>query len=324
MQRAGGRQKRLRGWRVGAVLAVACAAASPVVSPAAFACGPTERCPSPDVGTQLTKISYGFAVGGIEAATASLSLGLPPNLLAGAPYRLQTTLQTSGLVAHVIQFQSQAASVGSTGSDGQIENTTHKVNNQWQGQPRRVLVTTDHGQTTSVEITPSAAEDEREPVALGETVGALDPLSAVLALMESAGKGSAGQQLVFDGRRLYRLSLTAPEPVVVDSPAYHGSGFKATLRYLRLGGRSAESFFRLGEGEQQAEVFLAPAEVFAAPVPVPVRVEVDTQNFGGLVVLATEKMIAPPLPAPALPETRVPGSGVPGSGVPVTRGGATR
>lgn len=255
------------------------------------------------------RLTYELNVGGFTAAEATVVVTLPTEPLpAGAPYRLQTTLETQGLAAMVVSFQSRSESKGQIYPPSQqppLRALEHHTRNQWRDNPRRVDMVYPPLGSPPLEAAPSAITEppdlDRDPVATSQTAGSLDPLSATLSLLlQAAAQDGPHQedvsQVVFDGRRLYRLTLSPLTAAPVSSPAYQGPGWRAEITYERLGGRSSESFFKLSAKPLHARLDLAPAKALGLPYPVPLRVEADTLNFGGMVVILTA---AAPHPAPS-------------------------
>jgi hypothetical protein len=261
-------------------------------------------------------LCYALNVGGFQAAEAHVTLQLPPAPLppAGGPYAIETRLETQGMAAMVVPFLSRTDSQGllfPPSAPQALWPLAHHARTHWRDQTRRVdLIYPPSPNTPAAEglwpapsVTATPLDSDRTPVATRETAGSLDPLAATMSLMvQTSARGKTGQgalsQLVFDGRRLYRLSLGSFQAADVSTPAYQGPGWRTEITYERLGGRSKESFFKLSDQPLTARLDLAPGPALGVPYPVPLRVEADTLNFGGLVILLTD---ASPLSAPCKP-----------------------
>lgn len=230
------------------------------------------------------RLSYELNVGGMTAATAELRF--IPDGQGDSGYHLISDLRTVGLAAVVVPFTSRAESLGQQVGT-QIIPQQYQSDNLWRGVPRLVQLAYQPDSSPARVTVPTPAEEGRTPVSDDDASTSLDPLAATFALLHDQAAHPASSQLVFDGRRLYRLGLKDCTARRIDLPVYKGDGWGCQITYRRLGGRADEAMFQLQGDEQQASLLLAPVGTFGSPVAVPLRVEVDTLNFGGLVVLLT-------------------------------------
>lgn len=236
---------------------------------------------APAGAAETVALRYDLFASGLTVAEGSVRLTVDE----GA-YALRTDLDTKGLAAMLVGFSSRARSEGRLTPDPRPRH--HAVDNVWRGDDRHVDLRWPAADAPPVgEVAPPAAKDDREPIPPAETVGALDPLSAIFSLVRGLARDGAATVTVFDGRRLYRLSADERTPHAVEAPAYGGPGWRARLRYERLGGRSRDSFFADSHKPVEAILDLAPGPAFGLDegTPVPVRVVVQTANFGALVAL---------------------------------------
>ncbi|GAB3439701.1 DUF3108 domain-containing protein [Insolitispirillum peregrinum] len=230
------------------------------------------------------RLSYELNVGGMTAATAELRF--TPDGQGDSGYHLMSDLRTVGLAAIVLPFTSRAESRGQQVGTQSLPQQ-YRSDNVWRDIPRLVQLTYQPGSPPARVTVPTPAEEGRAPVSDDEASTSLDPLAATFALLHDQAAHPASSQQVFDGRRLYRLGLKDCTARRIDLPVYKGDGWGCQITYRRLGGRADEVMFQLQGDEQQASLLLAPVGTFGSPVAVPLRVEVDTLNFGGLVVLLT-------------------------------------
>lgn len=318
-----------------------------MAGPAGKPAGEQGSAPSRPVATaDSPSLHYSLHVGGFTAAQATIAVHLGDSVAAqamqppsdtpsptrpqisrdgeqvqGVPYALDASMETVGVARMLVTFQSQSHSAGWVIPDGMANGPSagvhpifHRVRNLWRDAPRSV----DIRYAPSPAVAPQSTarpHDERTPVSAQQTVGSMDPLSAVLALGLKAAAlptpfSAPVSQVVFDGRRLYQLRLEALRPAPIAAPAYKGPGWRGTVVYTRLGGRSTASFFKTTDAPQDADIQFAPGRAFGLPYPIPLRVSVDTLNFGGLVVRLDDVGSQPlpvtspaPSPSSAPPQT---------------------
>lgn len=229
-------------------------------------------------------LQYDLSAGGLGVAVGQVSLDL-----GGDAYVLQSTMETIGLAAMLTGFSVEARSAGALGAA--LQPRKHHHASVWSGENRRVdLRYAGAGLPPQAEVVPEPDADDRVPVAVERTEGTLDPLSAIFALMRGLEGQGRASVTVFDGRRLYTLSAGDLVPRTVEAPGYTGTGWRASLRYERLGGQSKRSFFKESDEPAVADLDLAPGAAFGLPddLMVPVRVVAPLAGAGGLVVLLRE------------------------------------
>lgn len=269
------------------LLAVALAAA---VLPVAAALAATEP--------QRAALSYDINLGGFSVAQAELLVTLGPQ-----GYQVESRLVTVGLAGRLVDFTTQAQSVGVWEPDGP-QPTRHRSDTLWRGSQRVVELVYDRPESPPrTEVHPPPAAEDREPVPEQARAGTMDPMSGILALMNTAARQAGNAAAppgedpvpVFDGRRLYTLALGSIGPSAVSVQGYEGNGWRAVVHYERKHGKSrSTTMFRRDTGTGSAEMLLAPGGEFGLPLPVPARVEVATRTMGGLVVLLTDVRVLPP------------------------------
>lgn len=232
-------------------------------------------------------LTYELMLGGFSIGAAEVRVVLPAEPDGGGAYDVSTTLATTGLLHSFTGFESRARSDGMLAPDGLAAARSHVSTNLWRGEPRAVtLAWTDPDAPPAAEVTPPPDADARDPVPPARTAGSVDPLSGVLTLVAraAAANGTAAPVTVFDGRRLYSLALPDSAPAAIESRGFTGQGWKAQVRYERLGGTSRRYESR---PEIRASAWLAPPDALGLPVAVPARIVVPTPGFGALVVELT-------------------------------------
>jgi hypothetical protein len=94
-----------------------------------------------------------------------------------------------------------------------------------------------------VTASPHPSTEERPPVPQSLRQGALDPLSAVLAIgvSTSEAKDCNSTEPVFDGRRRYDIVLENSRAVQYEGPAGARETYVCDFRFIRKGGYSEEA-----------------------------------------------------------------------------------
>lgn len=234
-------------------------------------------------GAAETILRYQFRLGGFDVAQAEVGLSLPEP--GGGPYRVRSAVVADGIVGAFTSFTSRADAEGRL-ADGRAAPDRFRTESTWRGEDRLARLTWSDNAAPLADVTPPSDADDREPVPPHLTTGSLDPLSALLALLsDAADDGRVDAPVtVYDGRRLYSLTVDALRPGPVEAAAFTGSGWRADIRYRQLAGAS-----RKWESRRQVttDAHLAPSGALGLPVPVPVRITVPMQGFGALVVELT-------------------------------------
>lgn len=240
-----------------------------------------------------TVLTYQFRLGGFDVARADLAVDLPE--AAGGAYSMTSDLVADGLLGTFTSFTSRSAAAGTLGEiDGRAAPHTFRSDSTWRGEQRTAVLSWQTAPLPEARVEPPPDPDEREPVPPHLTEGSVDPLSALLTLIAAAtadaASGVAGDAAseptaepvtVYDGRRLYRLTVNDFAPAAVTAGGFAGEGWRADVRYETLAGTSRRWNSRK---EVTADVLLAPGEAFGLDMPVPVRIVVPVQTLGALVV----------------------------------------
>jgi hypothetical protein len=223
---------------------------------------------------------YELNAGGLGVANVEVDVDLNED-----GYSVATGLRTQGLAKLFTGFMIDSTSDGTIYGEG-FHPRSHRIRSVWHGEDRHVEMRYRKDAAPRIKVLPPVEKEKREVVDPADTIGSVDALSGVLSLLMQVGERKFEAPVkIFDGRRLYALSVLSVEPRAVESLAYAGAGSAVRLFYERLGGRSKDSRFKEGGGTSEALLHVVPGEVFGLAVPVPVRLEVDTQGYGMIVVL---------------------------------------
>lgn len=244
--------------------------------------------PHDGVSGERAVLSYEINLGGLEIGAAEVVVTLGEDA-----YAAEAHVTSAGLFGRLMSMTTTARSVGTWTADGPSP-LHHRSDTLWRGEQRSVdLAYGAAGSPPEAAVVPPPSAEEREPVPERARAGTVDPMTGILALLRTGLTDKGRPVPIYDGRRMYTLDLGSLTPTTIDTTAYDGSGWRATIDYQRKFGKWRGSPFRRDSGSGSAEVEIAPGAAFGLPVPVPARVQVDTFSFGGLVVLLTGVRVLP-------------------------------
>lgn len=235
------------------------------------------------------QLTYRVHVGGIAVLDAQADLSL-----SGDHYSVAVRAATEGFLARLFPWETRARSEGSVEGD-RVLPLRHSQTSTLGGKPRDVRLTYDERGDVTAEVTPSPAEDGRDPVPDALRHGTVDPLSAVIGVLVAGmrGEGCAGSVPVFDGRRRYDMAFHDDGMSLVGASRYSvfaGAARQCRVTYTAIAGAKRDEGGSLWSGAAKAddrppvELWLAPASIGGPPVPV--RVETES-GFGSVVIHLT-------------------------------------
>ena len=228
--------------------------------------------------------NFELYMGGFQVAKADIELGLYDDCfdlrLAAEPYGVVSYLTSFKLVSWADGCRSAAEVVPASYSVDYFKNGRKK---------RWVRVNYKGNDGPLIRAEPAPENDHRDPVPHGLRDGSLDPLSAVLAIIEAITREGRcdGERPVYDGRRLFRVKLShvgSAELPPSDYAAYAGTAIECLVRIEKVAGFK-KSEIRKRHFPEKVRVYLAEA-VPGAPL-LPVRLEAD-YRFGQIRVHAAK------------------------------------
>lgn len=224
------------------------------------------------------RLEYALYVGGFSAMKGTVRVNL-------APDRYETTLEaaTQGLADFIVSWTARAVTRG-TRNGGDFAPHEHRSDNVWRGEPRSVALQYGDDRSVTAKAEPDPATDDRDPVPPPLTRGAVDPLSAFVAVMENLRRGADCNRstAAFDGRRrfdmIFRDRGSQPLPPGGYS-SFAGTARLCRVEYVAVAGyrrkQERSIFWRGPDGERP------PVDIWFAPLtpggsPAPVRMETHT------------------------------------------------
>lgn len=254
----------------GAVLLAGIVAAGAEPQQASAPVGPEER----------VNLDYQIYFGGLNVIKVGIELGLGPHA-----YDVEARTETVGITGYFAPWRSTAVTRGEI-DGGRVEPVQHRVNAEWRGKARTTAIDFVDGEVTNLVLDPPASIDPRDEIPPALRRGALDPASALLALVRvmGDGKGCAGRFPVFDGRRRYDVVVVergAETLAPNDYSAFEGPAIRCDFHVEPL---------VVAERPDRKRRFRSGRAWFAEVLPgrpvVPVRLEVDGDYVQTLVHLS--------------------------------------
>lgn len=238
--------------------------------------------PSDPRGFALT---YDVFSGGFRALRLDFVVDLAAEDVAPQRYDTRINMETSGIVGALFNWRFDATSKWAW-QDGEIIPDRYRTANVWRGNAREVVIEYEDGIARNVSAVPPYSEEDMQKVKPEMIPGAVDPTSAVTALvLTSAIEGTCRPETaIYDGRRRYDANMEALGPRTLktsSSAPFAGQAEGCKLTFKRIAG------FRPDRKRMQGmEVDIWLADIGIETGRVPVRLEMETPwgvGFGHLV-----------------------------------------
>ena len=248
------------------------------------------------------RAAYQVHVGGLTALDGRAVLSLDRDR-----YAVEVEAMTGGFVGQLLSWQSLLRSHGTVGRSG-LAPSRHEVSSVWRGERRSVTLSYDGGSGVSVTAVPAPEKDGREPVPEALQRNTLDPMSAIVAVVQANGRGQGCTHTlpVYDGRRRYDMIFTDYGMQQLAPSAY--SVFSGPARHCRVTYEPIAGYSRKPPstwfGQNNANpTERRPVDVWFAPVtpdgpPIPVRVETDSPMGTVIAHLTDVSVLQPAAAAP--------------------------
>ena len=236
-------------------------------------------------GGETLTLSYEIYFGGMHFVSSTVEMKKTD-----ADYEIFAEGQSRGLFDFLIGWTGSAKSAGRLTEKG-TRPVFHQNQGQWKGRTRQIRL--EYSPDKGPEIT-ILKETEREdapevtPVDLAAIRQTIDPISTILdlALQLSSEENCQADREIYDGRRHYRIRLSdagIDEIKPNDYSSYAGPARKCALEVDRIGG-FIKNPSQMGRNPRNRMIYVAQPE--NAPLPLPVRVEVET-DYGWLMIHLT-------------------------------------
>jgi hypothetical protein len=156
-------------------------------------------------GGEGFRLSYDVYKSGFRA----LSLDFDVTLNEGS-YRTDAKLESAGVIGWMFDWRLDAMSAGKLQAAATIVPQQHRFANSWRGKVRSVEIAYQAGVPAEVRAEPPYSHKPDRVVAAELLPGAVDPMSAVTAIVlaNATGPLCPPTTAVYDGRRRYDAQLT--------------------------------------------------------------------------------------------------------------------
>jgi hypothetical protein len=215
---------------------------------------------------------YDVLAGG-RVAVLTLEFGV-----VGDSYRIASRQASAGVVRWAFPWQSTTEVRGRFDAALTVPET-YRVKGEFRGKPRRVEMDFRNGELVRYEAVPNNVDDEREEVTPEQRRGALDPVSAIMAVIRQAneGRGCDARMPVFDGRQRYDIAFT--DRGMADIKSHHASIFEGQARvcafeWVPIAGRLKRAGMPPRDADRRfGRAYMAPVEADGAQAPVKIEFE---------------------------------------------------
>jgi len=230
-------------------------------------------------------LTYDIYTGGLRALRFDFEVDL-----ADHGYETRIRLQTSGIIGLWFNWSLEASSAGDW-RNGEIAPEKYRSANVWRSGQRTVAIDyADDGERT-VMAEPPYSEEDIKLVDPSLIPGAVDPTTAVTALvLTSAIDGACRPRTaVYDGRRRYDANMEALPPR--DLKPSNAAPFAGRVEGCRLTFERIAGFKPDRKRLQDMEVAIWLADIGVEPGRVPVRLELSTPWGNGFAHLVRARTV---------------------------------
>lgn len=229
-------------------------------------------------GAEDLVLTYSIHVGGMHVLDATANVALQEG-----GYRAGLVMQTDGFLGRVAKWQTDVRAHGNFA--GPLPRPRQfTAHGSWRDEPR--LTTVDYAPDGMPNVTLAQPEPEkdREPVPMEMRNGTVDPVTAIVAVMDRVAR-SGGCDItvpVYDGRQRYDLIFATQGTEQLeagDLSTYAGPATRCTVRYKPMAGRWKEQRPNRdddGAKRKDVPVTLYVAKAHPGGPPVPVRLEMNS------------------------------------------------
>lgn len=230
-------------------------------------------------------LTYDVYSGGFRALRLDFAVDLRAEGAAVPRYDTNIKMETSGIIGALFNWRFDATSTGAW-QDGDIVPERYRTANVWRGNEREVAIDYEDGVARKVSANPPYSEEDMKKVGPELIPGAIDPTSAVTALvLTSAMEGECRPEVaIYDGRRRYDANMQPIGSRTLETSSFApfaGQAEGCKLTFKRIAGFRPDR-----KRMQNLEVDVWLAHVGVETGRVPVRLELDTpwgKGFGHLV-----------------------------------------
>jgi len=253
---------------------VAAAAASPLVVP------PPADHPAP-LAKLFFKGAYDVYFGGMYAGAFTLE-----GRVDAGRYEVTTAVESRGWLDRIYSFRMNSRAEGVAGQT--LTPSRYETRSSYSGKEQAVRIAYGKDGPETIEIEPKKDQEGRAPVPIEMQRGALDPLTALAAVLSNRSKTRPceGLEQIFDGKRRFSMTMTPAGQEVLKASEGYGSFAGATQRCAVVVKRM-KGFDPRFEQESRKRPPQPALVWFASPggIPAQIPVKIQVNNpFGNMVI----------------------------------------
>ena len=239
--------------------------------------------------TEGFALTYDVYTGGFRAIRFDFAVDLSDSG-ADPGYETRIRLRTSGIIGALFNWSLEASSTGDW-RDGEIAPEKYRTANIWRSRQRKVAIDYADDGTRTVTAEPAYGEDDIKLVDPALIPGAVDPTTAVTALVLTSAMDGAcrPRTAVYDGRRRYDANMEALPPR--DLKPSSAAPFEGRVAGCRLTFERIAGFKPDRKRLQDLEVAIWLADIGVEPGQVPVRLELSTPWGDGFAHLVRARTV---------------------------------
>jgi hypothetical protein len=190
----------------------------------------------------------------------------------GETYEIASSQRSIGFLEWIVPWRSTTEVTGRFAGPASVP-VSYRSEGTFRGNPRKVELFFEDGKVVRMETVPENREDERDEVPPDMRLGALDPVSAILAVIRQANETGActARVPVFDGRQRYDIVFEDLGPREV--PRHYASAFQGLARacefnWVPIAGRRRNANISVANDRRGGIAYMAPVGIGATQAPV--------------------------------------------------------
>lgn len=179
-------------------------------------------------------LNYNLYAGGLKVVDVGISYAI-----SDSQYDIHANAKTRGMWATLVPWRNMITARGSVEA-GHIAPQVARYDTAWREKLKTIEMSWAKDGALSVVSTPPQRPDGRVEATAEQIKNALDPVSAVVAVLARGGQdGCSGRIPAFDGRRLYNLVMENKGEEVLtqtDYNIYHGPAIRCEVTFEPVAG----------------------------------------------------------------------------------------
>lgn len=221
------------------------------------------------------KLAYDVFVGGMLAGSVDINAH---NDL--ERYIIESQAHSQGIFEFLTGYRGNNIVIGHLNSQG-LRPKYYESKGFWAGKKRAVEINYDFFNRLSYKVSPTPAEDDRDPVSPKFLLGTTDPMTALFGVLyQPPGAAVCDNELkVFDGRRRYDIRLSEVAQGETEGPIYTGSATVCRARQTILAGASKKIWFPQFARPKWTDIWIASVRPDLPSLPVRIKADLGIMDL---------------------------------------------